>query len=440
MGETMRTDLKRKWIALRMRMLAVGALALTVVLSGCKKEAEVEAQVTVQAEQPEHGELSEKIMADAVLAPIAQAAIEPKITAPVKKFYVERGQRVKTGELLVELENSDLAAAAQDNQGAYEAAQAAFATATKAQVPEDQLKAEADMAQAKANLDLNQRIVKSRKELFAEGAIPGRDLDTAQAELVQAQAAYDAAAKHLESMRAVTHEAALKAAQGDLTSAEGKLKGAQAQVSYSQIRSPIDGFVTDRPLFAGETAAAGAPLITVMETNTLLAKTHIAQALAQQLKVGGDAEIHAPGVDDAVPAKVSMISPALDPGSTTVEVWLKIDNRSGKLKVGTPVKVAATGRSVENAMKIPMSAVLTGDDGSKSVMVIGADSKAVKKTVTLGITDGDDVEVLSGLQGSEQVITTGSYGIDPGTSVKIGKTGDDDDGNSGTAGKGGDDK
>src|SRR5580692_3736566 len=104
MSETMRTDLKGKWIALQ--VLAVSALALSLVLNGCKKEAEVQAEVTVQAEQPEHGEMSEKIMADAVLAPIAQAAIEPKIAAPVKKFYVERGQRVKAGELLVELENA----------------------------------------------------------------------------------------------------------------------------------------------------------------------------------------------------------------------------------------------------------------------------------------------------------------------------------------------
>ena len=90
-------------------------------------------------------------------------------------------------------------------------------------------------------------------------------------------------------MRSVSREAALKAAQGQLTSAEGKYKGAEAAVNYSEIRSPIDGVVTDRPLFAGETAAAGAPLITVMETSTLLAKTHIAQSLAQQMKVGDEA-------------------------------------------------------------------------------------------------------------------------------------------------------
>ena len=103
---------------------------------------------------------------------------------------MQRGAKVKEGELLATLENTDLAAAAQDNKGSYKAAQAAYATATKAQVPEDTQKAELDFAQAKANLDLNQSIVNSRKQLFAEGAIPGRDLDTAQAALVQAQAAY----------------------------------------------------------------------------------------------------------------------------------------------------------------------------------------------------------------------------------------------------------
>lgn len=421
------------------RLLVLAMLGAPVaLLPGCKKEAEPQALVTVQAEQPERGSISETITADAVLAPIAEAAIEPKITAPVKKFYVERGQRVHAGELLVTLENIDLAAAALDNQGAYEAAQATYLTATKAQVPEDQLKAESDFAQAKANLDLNQNIVNGRKKLFAEGAIPGRDLDTAQAALVQAQATYDSAKKHLDSMQSVTHEAALKQAQGGLTSAEGKLKGAEAQVSYSEIRSPIDGFVTDRPLFAGETAAAGAPLITVMETSTLLAKTHIAQAEAMQLKLGADAQVHARGLDEAVPAKVSMISPALDTGSTTVEVWLKIDNRSGKLKVGTPVKVSMTGRTIENAMKIPSSAVLTGEDGSKSVMVIDKDSKAQLKKVTLGISSGDDVQVLSGIESFDQVITGGSYGLDPGTKVKIGKAnaGDADD----AGGKAGDEK
>ena len=406
-------------------ILAAAALLPFLLFAGCKKEAVPEPLVTVQAAHPEQGPIAEHIATDAVLAPLAQAAIEPKISAPVRKFFVQRGSRVKAGQLLATLENNDLAAAAMDNKGSYMAAEAAYDTTTKAQVPEDTLKAESDLAQAKANLDLNLSIVKSRKQLFAEGAIPGRDLDTATAALVQAQAAYDAAAKHLESVKSVSHDAALKSAQGQLTSAEGKMKGAEAQVNYSEIRSPIDGVVTDRPLFAGETAATGAPLVTVMDTSSLLAKTHIAQSLAQQMKVGDDATVSIPGVTEPVSAKVSLISPALDPGSTTVEVWLKIANKSGALKVGTPVKVSITGRTVEKAWKIPAAAVVAAEDGTKSVLVVGDDGAAHRKPVTLGIADADDVQVTSGLAPGDMVITGGAYGLDDGTKVKVGPAADD---------------
>jgi len=420
----------------RSRWILFGAMALPLaLLQGCKKEAAPETRVTVQAEHPEQGPISEHITADAVLAPLAQAAIAPKISAPVRKFYVQRGTKVKEGELLATLENNDLAAAALDNKGSYMAAEAAYATATKAQVPEDTLKAESDVAQAKANLDLNLSIAKSRKQLFAEGAIPGRDLDTANAALVQAQAAYDAAAKHLDSVRSVSREAALKAAQGQLTSAEGKYKGAEAEVNYSEIRSPINGVVTDRPLFAGETAAAGAPVVTVMDTSSLLAKTHIAQSLAQQMKVGDEASVRVPGLADPVAAKVTLISPALDPGSTTVEVWLKIDNKAGTLKVGTPVKVSITGRTVAQAWKIPAKSIQTAEDGAKSVMVAGSDGAAHRRPVTLGIDDGEDVQVTGGLAPADLVITGGAYGLDDGAKVKVGAAAEDDE--KPAAGKGG---
>jgi len=421
----------------KMRWMIAAAIAVPLVaFPGCKKEAAPEVEVTVQAGHPEQGPIAEHIVADAVLAPLAQAAIAPKISAPVRKFFVQRGSRVKAGELLATLENNDLAAAALDNKGSYMAAEAAYATATRAQVPEDTLKAESDVAQARANLDLNLSIVKGRKQLFAEGAIPGRDLDTAQAALVQAQAAYDAAAKHLDSVHTVSREAALKSAQGQLTSAEGKFKGAAAQVSYSEIRSPIEGVVTDRPLFAGETAAAGAPLVTVMDTSSLLAKTHVAQSLAQRMKVGDEAYVRVPGLADGVTAKLSLISPALDPGSTTVEVWLKIDNKSGALKVGTPVKIAITGRTEAKAWKIPAAAVLTAQDGSKSVMVVGADGAAHRKPVTIGLQDAEDVQVTIGLAADDMVITGGAYGLDEGAKVKVGPAAADDD-KKPEAGKGG---
>jgi HlyD family secretion protein len=413
--------------ALKTGLLGVSLGLLAIC--GCKKadDAADATEVSVQVEKPEQGDISEHIMADATLSPLAQAAISPKITAPVRRFYVQRGSHVKSGEILATLENSDLAAAALDNKGSYAAAQAAFNAQTQAQVPEDYQKAQLDVAQTKATLDLNQSIVNARQQLFAQGAIPGRDLDTATAGLVQAQAAYDTAAKHLQSLQTVSRQAALEQAQGQLTSAKGKYAGAEAQVSYSEIRSPIDGIVTDRALFAGETAAAGSSLITVMDTSALLAKVHLSQTVAQRIKTGDDATVTVPGVAEPIPAKVSLVSPALDPGSTTVEIWLRIDNRKGTLKAGTPVRTSITGRTIPAAIKIPLAAVLTAQDGTKSVMIVGSDGLAHRKSVQLGIQDGEDVQVVSGVGTGDTVITEGAYGLDDGTKVKIGTAQADDD-------------
>jgi HlyD family secretion protein len=400
-------------------LLACSAAVPLLVLSGCKKEETPQTVVSVQAEHPARGPIAEHIETDAVLSPVAQAAIVPKITAPVQKYYVQRGSKVHAGELLAALENNDLTAAATDSKGAYETAQGAYATAMHSQIPEDLLAAQTAADQARANLQLNEDIVKSRTQLLAQGAIAQHDLDTAKAALVQAQGAYQTAEKHLNAVKSVNQQAAIEQAKGQLTSAEGKYQGAEAQVAYSEIRSPIDGVIADRPLFAGETATAGTPLLTVMDTSTLIAKAHIGQSQAQELKVGGQATITAPGVDKPVPATISMISPALDPGSTTVEIWLKINNRKGELKVGTPVKATLTGKTAADALTIPAAAVQTAQDGSKFVMVVGNDGTAQKRPVKLGIVNEEDAQVTSGITASDQVITVGAYALDVGTKVKV---------------------
>ena len=111
---------------------------LLAFVSGCsKKESPEQTAVAVQAATAQVQSITEHIVTDAVLAPIAEAAISPKITAPVKMFYVQRGAHVKAGELLATLENRDLEAAVTDNQGSFDAADATYQTSIKATVPED---------------------------------------------------------------------------------------------------------------------------------------------------------------------------------------------------------------------------------------------------------------------------------------------------------------
>jgi HlyD family secretion protein len=393
------------------------------LLDGCKKADDTTEKpvVIVQAVHPETGSISEEIDVDATLVPVAQAAILPKVTAPVRKFYVQRGSHVTAGQLVATLENEDLAAAAIDNKGAYDAAQGAYSTATQSAVPEEQTRARLDLEQAKATLDLDNSILNSRKQLLAQGAIPGRDFDTARMTAQQAQAAYDIAKLRYEALGKVGTSASLASAKGQLASAKGKYLGAEAQLSYTNIRTPISGVVTDRPLFAGETAAVGTPVVTVMDTSTMIAKLHIAQAQAQQLSVGSPATITVPGIEETIDAKVSLISPALDPGSTTIEVWLRVPNSAEKLKAGTSVHATLKGKTAQNTLLIPSEAVQRSLEGAgKFVMVVTADGTAAKRNVTVGIQTAESAQILSGLNPGDTVITAGGYGLDEGTKVKTG--------------------
>jgi multidrug efflux pump subunit AcrA (membrane-fusion protein) len=390
-------------IALLVAVLAVG--------SGCSKDTKEEAPaVPVQIVAVEKASLQEKVAADAVLFPVAQSALVPKISAPVKKFLVNRGSRVHAGQLLAVLENRDLAASAQENKGSFEQAEATYTSATAADIPQEMQKAQLDAQAAKQNLDAQQKIYDSRKDLFQQGALPRKELDQAGVDLTNARNQYEIAQKHLDSLNAIGHQQALKSAKGQFESAQGKYQGAAAQLGYSEIRSPINGVVTERPLYPGEMAAAGTPLLTVMDVTQVVARAHIPQQSAATLKIGDKAEITAAGFEKPFPARVVLVSPALDPNSTTIEIWVQAKNPGGHLKPGSSVQVSMIARSVADALVVPSAALLS--EGEKTfVMLAGRDSHAHKKEVKTGIHDGDQVQIVEGLQATDHIVGTGAYGL-----------------------------
>ena len=123
----------------------------SAVLAGCgkKEEAESGPVVTVDVAPVLSSQIQRTIRAQALVYPLQQAAIAPKITAPIKKVYVEKGAKVRAGQLLVELENGDLAGAARESEAAYQAAEATYETTARATVPQDAQKAELDVRSAK---------------------------------------------------------------------------------------------------------------------------------------------------------------------------------------------------------------------------------------------------------------------------------------------------
>ena len=308
-----------------------------------------------------------------------------------------------------------------DSQGAFDQAQATYKTSVSQTLPEETQKAELDVQTAQQELDAQQKLYTSREDLFKQGALPRKDLDQSAVALAQAKSQYNVAKKKLDDLNAVGKEQALKSASGQLTSARGKLMGAEAQLSYSEIRSPINGFVTDRPLYPGEMASTTAPLLTVMDISQIIAKAHISQNDATLLRKGDKASIALAGADEKIPGTVTLVSPALDPNSTTVEIWVQAANPTQQLRPGMSVQLSITAQTVRDALVIPASALLNASGDSAQVMVVDSAGLAQTRDVKTGVRGPQEVQVVSGLKEGEVVVSEGAFGLPDKTKVKVEK-------------------
>ncbi len=397
-------------------------LAAAALLAGCSSGASDSAPspvVAVQVATVRQGPLQQWIRTQAVLYPLHQAVITPKISAPVARLEVERGDRVRAGELVAELENRDLQAAAQAAEGQLQAAQAAYATAVAGAIPAQLKAAQLNLAATRQALDNAQRVYASRQRLFQQGAIPRLTLEQAGVALTDARNAHTLAQQQLQALEAGGgHAQALKAAQGNLTTAQAQAAAAQAMLAYSRLTSPIAGVVTDRPVYTGELATPSAPLMTIMNLSQVVARASLPASQAALLQVGDPATL-TPAGGAPLPARVSVVSPTTDPGSTTVEVWVQAANPHQSLRPGTSVAVAMLARTLPQAVTVPSAAVLMDYSGGASVMVVGGDGKAHQTAVTLGVQEPDRDQILEGVAVGQRVVTVGAYGLPDGARIKI---------------------
>jgi RND family efflux transporter MFP subunit len=211
----------------------------------------------------------------------------------------------------------------------------------------------------------------------------------------------------------------VKVAAAQVESAKGKLEAAQAQLSYSEVRSPISGVVADRGVFAGEMAAAGSPLITIMDVSSVIARINVPQAQAAFIRVGQPASMATTDAAVEVQGKITVVSPAVDPNSTTVEVWVQALNPGERMRPGGTVRVTIMAGTVPDAIVVPTAAVLPSTEGSNTLMVVGADSVAHERKVEIGIREPEKVQILSGVKPGESVVISGGVGLQDGTKVKV---------------------
>jgi len=412
---------------------------LAIVLAGCGKskpkaaEAEGEAPTPVTVETAVKGAIDRVVTADAVLYPVNQAPVTSKISAPITKVLVNRGDHVRAGQLLVVLESADLAAAADESQYQYQQTQAAYDLLSGATVVDDRNRAEADVQTAKEALDAAKKLYDNRAAAQREGAIAQKLVDDARLPMLQAQIQLEAAQKHLDSLNQVSQKQSMRGAEATMHAAKAHYENASVQLAYAQIKSPISGVVADRMVYPGDTPVSGTPMLSIMDVSQVVARANVPVKDAMFIKVGRPARITGP--DGDIPGTVTVVSPAVDPTTTTVQVWVKADNPGEKLKPGATARVAIIAETIQNTMVVPATALLNGDEGGQKVMVVDKDSVAHEHIVSVGVRQGDRVQIVSGLGEGDRVVTSGGLGLDDKAKVTVQQPKDEDEDEDDDSGK-----
>jgi multidrug efflux pump subunit AcrA (membrane-fusion protein) len=388
-----------------------------------------EAPTPVLVETAVLGAMDHVVVADAVLFPINQANITSKISAPVKKILVNRGDHVKAGQIVLELESADLTAAENESRSLYEQSQAAYQTVSGATIPEDRTKSQADVKSFQEAYDAAKKLYDNRVNLQKEGALAMKLVDDAKVALVQAQSALETARQHQQASGQVSHPESLRSAQAQVNAAKAHYEAASVQLGYAKVRSPINGVVSDRSVYPGEMAASGTALVSVVDISKVVARANVPMKEAAAIQVGRPARLNGP--DGDISGKVIVVSPAVDPSTTTIEVWVEADNPGELLKPGASVRVSIVAETLRDTMVVPAAALLNSDDGGQKVMVVTSDSVAHERRVNVGIRQGDRVQIISGLQSGDQVVVSGGLGLEDKAKVAIQqpKAEDDDDDN-----------
>ncbi len=395
------------------------------LLAGCHSgDVEKKTVVDVEVQKAMSSDVLLTITAPATIFGRAEARISARITAPVQKLIAHKGDEVKKGQLLAVLDSSDLRAQAADAEATLSSAQASLERTKGGTIPADLIRAHSDLEAKAAALQLAQKVYDKRKGLYEQGAIAERELQTSDADRVQAQANYDIAKKNLDVLEHQTSRSDLRIAEGTVAGSAARKQFAQANLSFTELRSPMNGTVTEQTVYPGDMAKPDVPMFSIVDLSVAIARAQVDADSSGRVRVGQACSFavkERTGTSSGqLTGRITVVNQAVDPARNTVEVWCQIPNKNRQLKSGLFGSVTIAVGAVHAAVLVPSAAVEFEEGSDKGkVYVVDRDQVAHIRQVEAESGPDGSVRIVSGLVAGEVVIVNGEYGLPDSTQIRV---------------------
>jgi membrane fusion protein (multidrug efflux system) len=210
----------------------------------------------------------------------------------------------------------------------------------------------------------------------------------------------------------------IERAEFDIAAQKSDLQLAELDLSYTEIRAPIDGVISERQIKVGNTVSVNQQLFRLTDLEPLIAYLHVPEREFSKLHPGQEAQLRVDALGGAeFDGKIARISPVVDAATGTFKVTVETADPTGALKPGMFARFDVVYDMRKNAILIPRASIVE-DEANQTVFVI-ENEVARKRTIRTGLTSGAMIEVLEGLQGDERIVTIGQSGLRDGGKVKV---------------------
>jgi HlyD family secretion protein len=404
-----------------MRQLFIFGMCLLTAGCTAKEETTPSLIVDVRTARAELADVRLSVSAPATIFPLQQANVAARVTAPIRRILAHKGDRVRAGEILAELEDTDLIAERDEAAAAVTDADATLQKVTSGTLPANIERARGDVATAEATFNRAQKLYERRRDLFAEGAISNRDLLNSETELSQAKVAYDVATKSLDRLVNQSREQDIRIARSRLEQANARLNLLNAQLQFARIQCPFDGTVIEQYLYPGDMAKPDTPIFTVIDLSVAVARIQVPESQAGPVRTGQECLFSpADSPESKYRGRSSVVSRAVDPSRRTVEVWCEIPHPGAGLRSGAFGNARIFTDIVPKSVLVPLAAVQFVEGTHQGfVMVVDAKHVAHRRDVETGESFEGKVQIVKGLNPGEWVIVEGGYGLPDGTEVRL---------------------
>jgi RND family efflux transporter MFP subunit len=361
-------------------------------------------------------ELPRFFEASGSLAGDQQTDVAPQTSGKVVAVGVDIGSPVRRGQMLVQLDDSELKlrvdqAVAQLGQAKAAVRQAEEKIGLRSGQAFDPNRV-AEVAAAKVALDLAQKNLVRAEKLIESGDVSRSFYDEQRSRRDQLKEQYDVAVA-----QARQNYAGVDVSRTNVANAEAQLALARKNLSYAVIPAPIDGFVTERTADLGEYVSPQQKVVTIVRINPLRIRIDIPEQSIPEVKVGQSVSITTSAWPDRnFSGRVARIAPNVTATSRTLTVEAEIENSSGALKPGQFATVRILQERAEPAVLVPARAVVT--EAGVSRLYVIKDGHAEQRVVQTGQTEGDLIEIRSGVAADEQVATSNVEQLSDGVGVK----------------------